>query len=244
MAGHFYGAGRVFFQASGEMWRLRAIDETYFEQYYTKLIRWVSQGRLLRDSSRGVLLVDKDRCLMGEHVKVQAILTDSQHQPLVDDEVTASLVLPGGQRKSLLLQQVADGTREGMYSAQFHALLQGDYQVELEIPESAGQEFLTREVRVRIPALEIENPRRNDPLLEEVAQLSRGEYFIGIESTTTAQEDNRSTLPELVASQDQETTLPGTPDVDFEEQLMAWLIGLISGALCLEWLFRRLSRLA
>ncbi len=244
MAGHFYGAGRVFFQASGEMWRLRAIDETYFEQYYTKLIRWVSQGRLLRDSSRGVLLVDKDRCLMGEHVKVQAILTDSQHQPLVDDEVTASLVLPGGQRKSLLLQQVTDGTREGMYSAQFHALLQGDYQVELEIPESAGQEFLTREVRVRIPALEIENPRRNDPLLEEVAQLSRGEYFIGIESTTTVQEDNQSTLPELVAPQDQETTLPGTPDVDFEEQLMAWLIGLISGALCLEWLFRRLSRLA
>ncbi|MDP7204405.1 MAG: VWA domain-containing protein, partial [Pirellulaceae bacterium] len=244
MAGHFYGAGRVFFQASGEMWRLRSIDETYFEQYYTKLIRWVSQGRLLRDSSRGVLLVDKDRCLMGEHVKVQAILTDSQHQPLVDDEVTASLILPGGQRKSLLLQQVTDGTREGMYSAQFHALLQGDYQVELEIPETAGQEFLTREVRVRIPALEIENPRRNDPLLEEVAQLSRGEYFIGIDSTTTAQADNQSTLPELVAPQDQETTLPGTPDVDFEEQLMAWLIGLIAGALCLEWLFRRLSRLA
>jgi hypothetical protein len=244
MAGHFYGAGRVFFQASGEMWRLRAIDETYFEQYYTKLIRWVSQGRLLRDSSRGVLLVDKDRCLMGEHVMVQAILTDSQHQPLVDPEVTASLVLPDGQRKSLLLQQITDGTREGMYSAQFHALLQGDYRVELEIPETAGQEILTREVRVRIPALEIENPRRNDPLLLEVAQLSSGEYFIGIESVTVAGDDTQPTLPELIAPRDQETTLPGTPDVDFEEQLMTWLIGLISGALCLEWLFRRLSRLA
>lgn len=244
MAGHFYGAGRVFFQASGEMWRLRAIGETYFEQYYTKLIRWVSQGRLLRDSSRGVLLVDKDRCLMGEHVMVQAILTDSQHQPLVDPEVTASLVLPDGQRKSLLLQQITDGTREGMYSAQFHALLQGDYRVELEIPETAGQEILTREVRVRIPALEIENPRRNDPLLLEVAQLSSGEYFIGIESVTVAGDDTQPTLPELIAPRDQETTLPGTPDVDFEEQLMTWLIGLISGALCLEWLFRRLSRLA
>ncbi len=244
MAGHFYGAGRVFFQASGEMWRLRSIDETYFEQYYTKVIRWVSQGRLLRDSSRGVLLVDKDRCLMGDHVMVQAILNDSQHQPLVDDEVTASLVQPDGQRKPLLLQQVTDGTRQGMYSAQFHALMQGDYQVELEIPESAGQEFLTREVQVRIPALEIENPRRNDPLLQEVAQMSNGEYFVGIDSVTTASSETESVLAELVAPQDQETTLPGTPDVNFEEQLMAWLIGLISGVLCLEWLFRRLSRLA
>ena len=244
MAGHFYGAGRVFFQASGEMWRLRSIDETYFEQYYTKLIRWVSQGRLLRDSSRGVLMVDKDRCLMGDHVMVQAILNDSQHQPLIDDEVTASLVQPDGQRKPLLLQQVTDGTRQGMYSAQFHALMQGDYRVELEIPESAGQEFLTREVQVRIPALEIENPRRNDPLLQEVAQMSNGEYFVGIDSVTTASSEKESVLAELVAPQDQETTLPGTPDVDFEEQLMAWLIGLISGVLCLEWLFRRLSRLA
>ena len=59
-----------------------------------------------------------------------------------------------------------------------------------------------------------------------------------------AGDDTQPTLPELVAPRDQETTLPGTPDVDFEEQLMTWLIGLISGALCLEWLFRRLSRLA
>ncbi len=56
MAGQFYGSGRVFYMGSGEMWRLRAVDEAYFEQFYTKLIRHVTQGRLLRGSSRGVLL--------------------------------------------------------------------------------------------------------------------------------------------------------------------------------------------
>ena len=50
MAGHFYGSGRVFFLASGEMWRLNAVDDTYSQQFYTKLIRWVCEGRLLRDS--------------------------------------------------------------------------------------------------------------------------------------------------------------------------------------------------
>ena len=37
MAGQFYGSGRVFFMASGEMWRVRAVDDAYFEQFYTKL---------------------------------------------------------------------------------------------------------------------------------------------------------------------------------------------------------------
>src|SRR5262249_23681565 len=83
MAGQFFGAGRVFFQASGEMWRLRAVDDSATETFYTKLIRWVSQGRLLRDSSHGVLLVDKDRCLMGDHIDVRAMLKDAQRQPLL-----------------------------------------------------------------------------------------------------------------------------------------------------------------
>jgi hypothetical protein len=244
MAGHFYGAGRVFFQASGEMWRLRAVDESLFEQYYTKLIRWTSQGRLLRDSSRGVLLLDKDRCLLGDPVTVQAILTDAQHQPLLDETVTASLVLPDGQRKDLELQQLIDGSREGMYSAQFIALMEGDYRIELGLPGGSADEMMSRELRVKIPSLEIEDPRRNDPLLTEVAQLSNGKYFVGLESARGSSEDDKSGLPQLVSMRDQQTTLPGTPDVDFDEQLMGWLLTLIAGALCLEWLFRRLSRLA
>ena len=244
MAGHFYGAGRVFFQASGEMWRLRAVDESLFEQYYTKLIRWTSQGRLLRDSSRGVLLLDKDRCLLGDPVTVQAILTDAQHQPLLDETVTASLVLPDGQRKDLELQQLIDGSREGMYSAQFIALMEGDYRIELGLPGGSADEMMSRELRVKIPSLEIEDPRRNDPLLTEVAQLSNGKYFVGLESARGSSEDDKSGLPQLVSRRDQQTTLPGTPDVDFDDQLMGWLLTRIAGALCQEWLFRRLSRLA
>ncbi len=72
MAGQFYGAGSVFYLGSAEMWRLRAVDEAYFSQFYTKLIRHVSQGRLLRGSSRGVLLVGQDRYLLGNMVEVRA----------------------------------------------------------------------------------------------------------------------------------------------------------------------------
>lgn len=244
MAGHFYGAGRVFFQASGEMWRLRAIQDGYFEAYYTKLIRWASQGRLLRDSSRGVLLVDKDRCLLGDHISVQAILTDAQHEPLTAPQVTASLVAPDGRRSNMELRKVEDAARAGMYSAQFTAVLEGDYRVELQPPHGAVDELLSREVRSRIPALETEQPRRNDALLKDLADKTGGAYYVGFDAALNRGGAGRAPIANLLEPQDQVTYLSGTPDKQFERVLMTWLMGLICGVLCLEWLIRRLSKLA
>ena len=243
MAGHFYGAGRVFFQASGEMWRLRSIEEAYFEKYYTKLIRWVSQGRLLRDSTRGVLLVDKDRTFLGEHVTIQAVLTDAQHDPLTADTVDATLVQPDGRRNAIQLKLLSDGSREGMYTGQFVATQEGDYRVEVPLPGSA--DLLTRDVRVRVPQLEIENPRRNDALLSHAAEQTSGGYFVGIPSTSaTSNNEEGTSLSQSIAARDLETELPGTPDKEFEEMLMGWLIAIISGILCVEWVIRRLCKLA
>ncbi len=241
MAGHFYGSGRVFYMASGEMWRVRAVDDVYFEQFYTKLIRWASAGRLLRNSSRGVLLVDKDRCVLGEDIIVRAILQDAQFQPLVQAKVDAVLVSPSGARTVLPLNQVKDAAREGMYSEQFTAEEEGDYRVELQNP-SAGDELLVQEVRVRIPALETEQPQRNDALLKEIADKTGGQYFIGLESAVGV--DDATGVHALLRPQDQVTVLPGTPDRQFDRQLMTWLLTFIATVLSLEWLIRRLSRLA
>jgi hypothetical protein len=243
MAGQFYGSGRVFFMASGEMWRLRAVDDAYFEQFYTKLIRWAAEGRLLRDSSRGVLLVDKDRCALGDQVAIRAILQDAQHQPLKLETVQAMLLQPDGKRLPLKLEKAKEEGREGIYIDQFTALQEGDYRVELQHPSAADQ-FLVREVRVKIPAKETEFPERNDALLREIADKTSGDYFVGIASAVGNGSTSRANLANLIKPQDQTTILPGTPDRQFERQLMGWLMGLVCGALCLEWLLRRLSKLA
>ena len=243
-AAHFYGAGRVFFQASGEMWRLRAVEPRYFETYYTKLIRWVSQGRLLRDSSRGVLLVDKDRCLLGDQVTIRAVLSDVQHQPLKVDNVPAILLQPDGQRAAIILGKIRDSAREGMYETQFTANLAGDYRIELTPSESADDELLTAEVRVRVPSLEIERPQRNDPTLIELTEKTGGEYYVGFNAAMNRGGVNRATLASVIEPNDQIIFLPETVDSQFEEQLMGWLIALIVGVLCMEWLIRRLNKLA
>ena len=242
LAGHFYGAGRVFYQGSGEMWRLRGVDEKYFEQYYTKLIRFVSQGRLLRDSNRGVLLVDKQRCLLGDTIIVRAALMDAQFQPLRVPEVAASVVEPDGARRPINLRQVQNAAREGMYAGQFSVLTEGDYRIELPIPRATEDILLTREVRARVPDLEIEHPQRNDALLSDIGRRTGGAYYVGMPAVV-----GRGGMPSLASAivpQEQQTYLPATPDRDFDQRLMTWLMGLLCGVLCVEWLVRRLNRLA
>jgi hypothetical protein len=243
LASQFYGAGRVFYQGSGEMWRLRAVDEAYFDRYYTKLVRWVSQGRLLRDSTHGLLLVDKERCLLGDQIAVRAVLTDAQHRPLTTDTVSATLVHPEGRRTAMPLQRSADAMREGVFLGQFTALVEGEYRIELQAPHGGEDETLSKTVRARLPALETERPQRNDALLSTLARRTRGTYYTGLQAARR-QAGGQPPLVNRLTPQDQVTYIPGKRDETFERILMTWLLAIICGALALEWLVRRLAKLA
>ena len=229
----------MFYLGSGELWRLRAIDESYFEQIYTKLVRHVSQGRLLVGSSRGMLLVDRDRYLLGGTVVVRAQLSNSQFEPLTEPQVTLQIVQPDSTVQSLAL--TADHDRKGMYAGQFTALQEGTYRLELATPGSED-EPLSRRIQVKVPDLERENPQRNDALLSELAKRTGGIYYVGAESVL-----GRNGMPD-VASQLKDRTevtyLAGVKDLEFEERLMWVLLSVICGALFLEWTIRRLSKLA
>lgn len=242
LASHLYGAGRTFFQASGEMWRLRALEEEYYERYYTKLIRWVAQGRMLRDSSRGVLLIDKDRVQIGDQVEVRAILTDAQHQPLVRESVQSVLVYPDGKREPLEMPQVKNATRDGTFAVTLTLLQEGDYHVELMPPEGTEDDLLSKVIQVRTTDREIAAPQRQDALLEEIAGKTGGTYYIGTDAASGS--NGETPLAALIPAADQITYVSGAPDSRFDERLMLWLMVLISGVLFAEWTIRRLSKLA
>ena len=183
LAGQFYGSGRVFYLGSGEMWRLRAVDPAYFEQFYTKLIRHVSQGRLLRGSKRGVLLVGQDRYMLGNTVEVRAQLTNARLEPLDVPSVNVEVVQPDGGVQTIALRRRSG--RAGTYVGQFPVLQEGTYRLELPVPESDG-ERLTRRIQVKVPDLERENPRRNDALLSRIAKNTGGKYYVGVDAILLA----------------------------------------------------------
>jgi hypothetical protein len=274
LAGQFFGSGRVFYLGSAEMWRLREVDDGYFEKLYTQLLRHVSQGRLSRGSSRGVLLVERDRYFLGDMVAVRAQLTNAQLDPLEAAEVPMQVLAPDGSVRDLKL--AADTARPGAYSGQFAVRQEGAYRLVLPVPQSESEE-LSRRIQVRVPDLERENPQRNDALLSEIASSTGGVYYIGTAAALAGQksevggqrsevrgqksevggrgseltppspgtpgEGRGEGLPvwELLPDRTQISVLPEAPDPIWDNW---WTLGLICGCLCVEWLIRRLAKLA
>jgi hypothetical protein len=239
-ASHFYGAGQVFYIGSGELWRLRSVDPAYFEILYTKLIRHVSQGRILRGSARGTLLVERDRYELGETVVLRARLADAQHEPLLADSVTAQLIRPDGATDAV--KMAAETDKPGMYTGQAAVLQEGTYQVALSIPDSE-EEPLTRYLQVRVPDLERAQPQRNEKLLTSLAEETGGKYY---KDFHTAVSGNNALKPlkDAIESRAEVKLLKDAPDRRFAEAQMHWLLGVIAGSLFLEWIIRRLNRLA
>ncbi len=254
LATQFYGAGRVAFQGSGEIWRLRQASDAYFDTYYTKLLRWAAQGRLLRDSDRGMLLLDKQQALVGEQIGIRAVLRDNQYQPLILPKVTARVVDPSGRATPIDLMPVQDVNQLGVYIGQHLVKQTGSYDYQLPIGSLADRQVLSQQVTVRVPTREVQRPQRNDRLLTELTQKTNGAYYPGfaeaISPVSVSQESaNQSpqqwtTIASRITPREQVNFLPGAPDRQFQERLMGALMIFIGTALSLEWLIRRLSKLA
>lgn len=240
LASHFYGAGQAFYIGSGEMWRLRSLDPALFEVLYTKLIRHVSQGRILRGSSRGSLLVERDRYELGETVVLRARLADAQHKPLTDESVTAQILRPDGTTDPIKLSAETD--RPGMYVGQVKVLQEGTYQVALTLP-GANEEPISRFLQVRVPDLERTHAERNEPLLAALATETGGIYYQELDAAIRGDASVKQ-LSEVIKSRAEVKLLKGAPDEGFARAQMQWLLAIIAGSLFLEWIVRRLNRLA
>jgi hypothetical protein len=243
-AEHFYGAGRVFYMGSGELWRLRGVDPGFFEILYTQLVRHVSEGRLLRGSSFGRLLVERDRYLVGDTVVVRAQLSNATRTPYEAPSVQARVYRPGldAAGSSGELELKADESRLGNFVGQFSVTSEGAYRIELAVPD-APEELLVERLTADVPDLEFDDTRRNEPLLVALASRTGGRYY---ESPRLAVE-GASGVPgvvELFPSRAETSIREGKPDKAFTERVNRGLLGMICGALCLEWLLRRLLKLA
>jgi hypothetical protein len=234
MAGQFYGSGTVFYFGTGELWRLRALDDAFYERLTTQLVRHVSQGRLLRGSRRARLLIDRDRFAVGSGVTVRVVGPDGQTAPV---RAACTATSPDGDLVRVPL--AADPSRPGAVQGVFVATREGSWLVDVDL---GGEERLSRRIQARLPDRELERPRLERGLLEQVATLSGGTPRFLADGAWT-QADARALAARLVdrSRRDYET---GAPDSDFKRRLHAVLLGLGVGLLCCEWILRRLVRLA
>lgn len=243
-AEHFYGSGRVFFIGSGEMWRLRMMNDKYFEKIYTKLIRHVSQGRLQQRSQWGSLATDKKRYTLGASAAIRATAYDAQFNPLELEKITLDLISPDAKIHQLPLQ--ADPNVPGAYSGHVPMILEGTWNFRLNIPDT--NEVLEESVQVRMSDLESENPSRNENLLTQLAQQTGGMYFQSlyevpletVEISETEGAENTVSLLDRLTIRSQRAVL----DSMLEEETMRLFLYIFCTLLCTEWLLRRLMKLA
>ena len=94
-----------------------------------------------------------------------------------------------------------------------------------------------------MPDLERTHAERNEKLLAQVAQETDGIYYKQL-SAAIHGEDGVKPLSQAIPSRAEVKVLKGAPDQQFAQAQMKWLLGTIAGSLFLEWIVRRLNRLA
>jgi hypothetical protein len=239
IAEHYYGAGQVLALGSAETWRLRGVDPNHFDRFWTQLLRHVSQGRLLQGSPRGKLLVPQDRYDVGATVAVRAMVSDLQFQPATVARLPLVVERPDGGTDTF--EMALDPQRPGSYAAELRVVLPGNYQLNLTLPDSDEQ--ISRKIRVSVPQLEIGQATRNQKLLEGVATATQGYYYPTAELALNGS-DSLPSVVEASPSEARTYRVRGQIDEQFARRQAGVLLGVIAGALCLEWMIRRLSHLA
>ncbi len=232
-AAQFYGSGRTFYIGSPELWRLRAVDEEYFDRFWTKVIREVGQGRLRRGTARGLLLLERNQYALGQTIRVRANLLDPQLQPLDVPSVELNVFDPHGLPLASPRVLNRDRDRPGQYWADFRASVPGTYRILVRPQLEDEKQNLSAKIDVVLPNLESDNPRQNAKLLADLARETSGKYLT-LESAAAE-------LPSLLPDRGERFAV--------DEQLRAlwdrqWVLYLLVGLLGVEWLTRKLLRLA
>lgn len=232
MASQYFGAGRVMYLGSAELWRLRSLEEDYYDRLWIKMLREIGQGRLLRGTNRGILLLEKTQYPLGATVQVRTRLLDPQFKEYQAERVPMEIYDPTGKPLTPPLSLLADKTRPGHYGGAFVAALPGTYKLELPIPESTDQ--LKGSISVRLPNLEFDHPEQNEQLLRSLARKETGGAYVRLE-------DAAAELPALLPDRTTEKVRYDNPIPLWDRD---WVMYLLVGLMSLEWLTRKLLKLA
>lgn len=231
MAGQPLNKGFVFYLGSPEMWRLRAVSEDDYDRFWIKSIREVGQGRSKRGTKRGLLMPESHKLLIGQTSRIRARVLDAKYEPLEAPNVLLEIYDPTGKPVSPARQLRRDPSSPGIFVGDFRVSLPGTYKLELNLPDSREQ--VTDEVVVALPKLEDENIRQNVRLLTDLARDTGGQYLTMDAAATE--------LPALLPDRGEQFFIPERLRTLWDRE---WVMYLLVAVLSVEWLTRKLLKLA
>ncbi len=231
MASHYYGSGKAMYIGSGEIWRLRSVDDEFFDRFWTKIIREAGHGRLKQGNSLGTPLPERNTYYVGQTITMRVQLMTPQLNPYIAKTTKMNIFTPDGKQMIPAREMREDTQRKGQYIAQFRANELGVYRVEIPVPDS--DEIVKARFEVLRPTLETDDPRQNVKVLTDLSRTTSGKYF---KFANVVQD-----LPNQLQAKSQKTFIDEQPETLWDRMFFMWLL---LGLLAVEWLTRKLLKLA
>jgi hypothetical protein len=231
IAGQRYGQGQVLYVGSPELWRLRALDPAYLERLWIKLVRKAAEGRSKRGLQRGMFLLDGQEFLLGQTIPLRLRALTAQFQPLASDEVAIDAFGATGAPVVPRPQLRRDPIRPAEFVGDFRPPSPGRYRLVFSLPDSSDP--VSTEIDVQLPRQEAAVLVQDVPMLQRLVEGTLGEY-----------------VPLSAAAKVVPTLLPNKGEQVIIDQRIRelwdreWLMFLLGSLLCVEWLVRKLLKLA
>jgi len=284
-----YGGGKMVWLGSGEMWRLREVNDGYHERFWTKLSRYAGSGSISRQNRR-VTIVSNPTFPAHTFATIEAQIFGRDMSPLKNSKPTIKLTPPSGvQSKDLPnkgeYELTPKASSEGWFIINFPVEFAGEYKVTLSVPETGDVEqgkFIVKEANPELDntrpnfedmyklasnADEVLNRMSNEGLKKELrkrlARVRGGDESAEAEGASKEKLkllfDLRTAdiIPQCMVAQsktqringpvtdlwDKGFVVPGTSSWETPFR-MSWVLLAVVGLLSIEWLTRKLLRLA
>lgn len=237
IAGQRFGQGNSFFLGSPEFWRLRSISEEAYDRFWIKLVRKLAEGRSKRGLQRGMFVLDSREFDLGQTIPVRVRVLNEQFQPLSSTSFPIDIYDPNGRplTPGLVLQQ--DRFRPAEYTGEFRADQPGRYRLEMEVPGLT--ERVREDLQIRLPEREFAELTQNVVTLTSLADQTGGRYFpLGDEALTAIAAVE---IPKLLPNKGERIVVDQRIDEVWDR---GWVMGLLVALLGVEWLTRKLLKLA
>jgi hypothetical protein len=124
----------------------------------------------------------------------------------------------------------------------FVASLEGSWRVEIDPTPGLGDERLVRRLQVQLPDRELARPRLDRSLLEQLATATGG--TARFPAPDAWKPSDARALVDALPDRSRREYETGVADMDFKRRLNTALLAAGCTCLCLEWILRRLAKLA
>lgn len=232
-----YGAGRVIYVATDEIWRYRfGRGEALPERFWVPLVRLLARDSLGRTGKPAVLEASPSQTPVDQQVRITVRLLDEslvqRKPPSITVRVTKEGAAPGSSIAEIELKpEESTPAGVGTFTGSWIASEPGVYRIDSQDPFLSAAD-LTAQVHVLLPDDEMRQPQADHAFLANLASETGGKVL-----NAAGLRDLPTLLP------NRQLRVRGTPQIEtLWDKPIVWIALMLLTAL--EWVGRRLIKLS